>query len=408
MSLTDDRSVDDYRHIVGDEVIAELFRQSRPLQGKKILNINSTYQGGGVGEMLWSIIPLMNDLGIDYGWRVIHGTPDFFSVTKKWHNALQGEGLNISDDEKDIYRQINQIFARFTHIHHDVVTIHDPQPLPLIKYYRKHQPWIWRCHIDISTPSMAPWDYLKKYIIRYDQVILSSERFAREDLPSDKALIPPGIDPLDLKNRDLENEEIQQQLHNYGIQTDKPIISQVSRFDTWKDPHGVVKVFEKVKQEVDCQLVLLGSFASDDPEGEPVYRNLLEETEQYDDIMVINKESDILVNALQRASSVVLQKSLREGFGLTVTEALWKGTPVVASNVGGIPLQIKDGETGFIAEPHDYEAFAEKVVTLLQNDDLAAKIGNQGKQHVRENFLITRLMLDWIRELTRVLASTRC
>ncbi|MFP4589516.1 MAG: glycosyltransferase [Candidatus Acetothermia bacterium] len=401
-------TVDRYREIVGDRIIAQLFRESRPLQGKRILNINSTFRGGGVAEMLWSVIPLMNDLGIDYGWRVIHGSPDFFSVTKKWHNALQGEGIHISPEEKDVYTEINNLFSQFTHIYHDVVIIHDPQPLPLIKYYRKRQPWLWRCHIDLSTPTMNAWDYLKKFILRYDEVVVSSERFSREDLPSEKSLIPPAIDPLDMKNKELNDGEAQQHLNSSGISTDKPIISQISRFDNWKDPFGVIKVFDKVKKEIDCQLVLLGALASDDPEGEGLYRQLLEVTQDRNDITLINKESDMLVNAVQRTSEVVIQKSIREGFGLTVTEALWKGTPVVASNVGGIPLQIKDGETGYLEPPHDYDAFAKRIVNLLQDPEERRTVGARGREFVRERFLITRLMLDWIQELKSILATTRC
>lgn len=401
-------TIDDYREIAGDEVIAELFKESRPLQGRRILNINSTFTGGGVAEMLWTTIPLMNDLGIDFGWRVIHGTPDFFNVTKKWHNALQGEGVPISDQEKAVYNKINSIFASFTHIVHDLVVIHDPQPLPLIKFYRKHQPWVWRCHIDISTPSMSAWDYLKGFVLRYDEVVLSSERFARPDLPSEKALIPPAIDPLDIKNAELAPDKAKQQLKQYGIGLDKPIISQISRFDPWKDPSGVIKVFDRVKKEVDAKLVLLGSMASDDPEGEEVYQQLFQETKDRDDIILINKQSGILVNALQRTSDVIIQKSIREGFGLTVTEALWKGTPVVASEVGGIPLQIKDGKTGYLEQPNDYDAFASKIVKLLQSPDLAQEMGSKGRELVRNEFLVTTLMLDWITEMKELLSSSRC
>ncbi len=397
------RRIEDYRDIVGTDVLAELFKESRPLRGKRILNINSTFTGGGVAEMLWSLIPLMNDLGIDMGWRVIHGTPDFFNITKKWHNALQGDRKTITEAEKEIYTSVNEIFASFTHILHDMVVIHDPQPLPLVKYYKKKQPWLWRCHIDISHPSPTAWDYLSSFILRYDRTVTTSEKFVRDDCPGEQALIAPAIDPLDIKNRQLPPERIDELLEENGIKTDKPIIAQVSRFDPWKDPHGVIKVFDLVKEAIDCRLVLLGSIAADDPQGQEVFSDLVEETKDRDDILLINKDSEVLVNAVQRTADVIIQKSTREGFGLTVTEALWKKTPVVASDVGGIPLQMKDGETGYLLPPKSYKKFAEKIVNIIQNPDKAKELGKSGKEYIRKNFLITRLMIDWIKQYQELL-----
>lgn len=403
----DGRKIEDYRDIVGDKVISVLFKESTPLRGKRILNVNSTYMGGGVAEMLWSIVPLMNDLGIEYGWRVIHGTAKFFPITKKWHNALQGEQITVTDHEKNIYTGINQLFSRFTHIKHDVMIVHDPQPLPLISFYPKRQPWIWRCHIDLSEPNKEAWSYIKKFILRYDNTVFSADKFAQSDLPNDKSLIAPAIDPLTTKNMEMEESRREKILEEHGINLDRPIISQVSRFDKWKDPLGVVEIFKKVKKTVDAQLVLLGAPASDDPECQQIFRELKREIKDLDDIHLINKQSDLLVNAVQAESEVVIQKSRREGFGLTVTEALWKGTPVVASDVGGIPLQVIDGETGFLLAPEDYEGFARKIVKIIEDDDIRDKLGQKGKEHVRNNFLVTRLMLEWIQQIKAILRSTK-
>src|SRR6056297_956641 len=234
------RKIEDYRGVVGDKVIALLFKESTPLRGKRVLNVNSTYMGGGVAEMLWSTVPLMNDLGIEYGWRVIHGTADFFPITKKWHNALQGEDVSVSEHEKSIYTGINELFSRFTHIKHDVMIVHDPQPLPLISFYPKRQPWVWRCHIDLSEPNQEVWKYIKKFILRYDNTVFSADKFAQSDLPNEESLIAPAIDPLTMKNREMERSKRVQALEDHGIKLDKPILSQVSRFDKWKDPLGVV------------------------------------------------------------------------------------------------------------------------------------------------------------------------
>lgn len=403
----DGRKIEDYRDIVGDKVISVLFKESTPLRGNRILNVNSTFTGGGVAEMLWSTVPLMNDLGIEYGWRVIHGTADFFPITKKWHNALQGEDVSVSEHEKNIYTGINELFSRFTHIKHDVMIVHDPQPLPLISFYPKRQPWVWRCHIDLSEPNQKVWKYIKKFILRYDNTVFSADKFAQSDLPNEKSLIAPAIDPLTMKNREMDRSKRVQALEDHGIQLDKPILSQVSRFDKWKDPLGVVEVFKKVKKSIDAQLVLLGAPASDDPEGQEIFRELKSRIEGIEDITIINKHSDLLVNAIQSLSDVVIQKSKREGFGLTVTEALWKGTPVVASDVGGIPLQVIDEETGFLCDPEDYDCFAQRIVQVMEDESLRKEIGKNGKEHVKNNFLITRLMLEWIQQIKAILRSTK-
>jgi trehalose synthase len=393
------RSLDDYSEIVGDQVLSSIYRKARRLSGKHILHINATYQGGGVAEILGSVVVLMNDLGIDVGWRILHGTPDFFAITKKFHNALQGGPINLTEIKKSIYIRANEDFSVFTHIDHDCVIIHDPQPLPLIKYYAKKQPWIWRCHVDLSTSNSELWDFLKKFILRYDTMIISSEKYQRSDLPVEQRIIHPAIDPLSPKNMDITEGIVSKYLKKFEIPRDKPLITQISRFDRWKDPEGVIEVFKLVRKKVDCRLVLCGSMAADDPEGWIMYEKVekrAKELIENKDVILITSENSILVNALQRASAVIIQKSTREGFGLTVTEALWKGTPVVTSDVGGIPLQVADGENGFLLKAGDRQGFAEKIILLLKDRQMAEEMGKKGKELVRKNFLITRIISDWM------------
>lgn len=399
------RSVEDYREIVGDEVISEIHRRARKLYGKHILHVNSTYQGGGVAEMLSSLIPLMNDVGMDVGWVILHGEPDFFTVTKKFHNALHGERINLSEMKKGLYIMTNEDFSVYTHIHHDCVIVHDPQPLPLIKFYKKQRPWIWRCHVDLSNPNEEVWEFLKTYILRYDMVIVSNEKYRRKDLTVEQRVIYPAIDPLLPKNIEISEGVISKYLDKFDISTDKPLITQISRFDKWKDPEGVIEAFKLVKEKIDCRLVLCGDMATDDPEGSEIYSRVWRKAGDLirkGDVMLITAGHDILVNALQRSSAVIIQKSLREGFGLTVTEALWKGKPVVASNVGGIPLQIADGENGFLVEPYDTKGFADRIIKILRNPDLAEEMGKKSKEIVRNNFLITRLLLDYLDLLNEI------
>jgi trehalose synthase len=399
-------SLENYRDIAGVEVLGEIYRKARKLYGKHILHINSTYQGGGVAEILNSLVPLMNDIGIDAGWRTLHGNPDFFTITKKFHNALQGDSLNLTATKKRLYVQANEAFSTYTHIDHDCVIIHDPQPLPLIKFSRNRRPWIWRCHIDLSHPNSQLWDFLTSFILRYHLVVISSENYKRNGFPVEQRVIHPAIDPLTAKNKELSDRDISKYLKKFGIKTDKPIISQVSRFDKWKDPEGVISIYKRVREKVDCRLVMSGGVATDDPEGPKIYGRLHQKAGDLIDkgeVVLIIPENDIFVNALQRKSAVVIQKSIREGFCLAVTEALWKGTPVVASNVGGIPLQIKDGENGFLVQARDVRGFADRTIRLLQNPDLAKKMGERAREAVRERFLITRLLIDYLDLLAEVI-----
>ncbi|MFC1650031.1 glycosyltransferase [Candidatus Latescibacterota bacterium] len=392
--------LEDYREIIGDEKFYSIYSKMRKLYGKSIVNINSTYIGGGVAEILSSLVPLQNDIGLESGWRTIHGNPDYYGVTKKFHNALQGEKINFSDMKKNLYVQTNEIFSRYTHIKsHDFMIIHDPQPLPLIQFYNKRQPWIWRCHIDISAPDKDLWNYLKKFILKYDKVIVSSKKYMSKDIPLDYKIITPGIDPLTPKNKPIPDSVVEKYIKKYGVPNDKPLITQISRFDKWKDPVGVVEVFKRVREKIDCRLVLCGNMATDDPEGFTIFEQIKEQAKEMiksKDVILITAENNILVNALQRKSKVIIQKSIREGFGLTVTEALWKETPVVTTKVGGIPLQVNDGENGFLLEPDDVDGFAEKVIELLEKPKLAAEMGKAGKEIVREKFLVTRILTDYL------------
>jgi trehalose synthase len=395
----------DYERVVGKEVIDKIRKDAQPLQGKQVVHINSTQNGGGVAEILSSLVPLMNDIGIKAGWRVMKGNNDFFSVTKSFHNGLQGEKIILKPNRKRLYEQTNASFASYTHIEaHHCVIVHDPQPLPLIRHKHKTQPWIWRCHIDLSTPNKQLWNYLKPHIKEYDRAIMSKQSFTQK-LPMPQEIIMPSIDPLSHKNRPMSEAKIQWQLKKFNIPRDKPIITQVSRFDKWKDPLGVIEAYKLVKKKVNCRLVLIGSMAADDPEGQAIYEQVITIANTDPDIHVINFESDALVNAIQRASAVVIQKSLREGFGLTVAEALWKGTPVVASNVGGISLQLKNGYNGYLV--NSPQTCARAVVKLLQNPKLAKRMGQRGQELVRKKFLITRHLHDYVKLLNKTVINYR-
>ena len=400
--------IESYRRIVGDYPIAEIYKKARKLYGKNILDINSTYMGGGVAEILSSMVPLINNVGIDEDWRILHGNPDFFTITKKFHNALQGGKIHFTEMKKKLYLKTNEEFSAYTRLgQNQVVIIHDPQPLPLITFYKKRQPWIWRCHIDLTSPNKKLWDFLKNFILQYDIVVISLENYRHKDLYVDQRVIPPAIDSLSPKNVELPRVTIEKYLKKFHILLDKPIITQISRFDKWKDPEGVIDVFKKVKEEVDARLILCGSMATDDPEGYKIYERVKRKADKLiekGDVILITSENNILVNVLQRASSVIIQKSIKEGFGLTVTEALWKERPVVASNIGGITLQIKDGETGFLLKPDDTDNFAKKVIEIIKDKELAIELGRNGKEHVRKNFLITRLIMQHLDLLNEVLS----
>ena len=383
--------VEDYESLVGLETIERILQKARQLHDTHVVNVNSTYYGGGVAEILSSLTTMMNLLGIKTGWRVIQGRPDFFSVTKKMHNALQGGEINLTEQKKRIYEEVVYENALRMHLDHDVVVVHDPQPLPLLQHFRKKCPWIWRCHVDLTNPDRELWAFLAPFIECYDAAILSIEEY-RQPLDLPQRFFMPAINPFSSTNRELTEAEIEERLDHYGIPTDLPLIVQVSRFDPWKDPQGVIDAFRIVKKEVDCRLVLIGNVATDDPEGMAVFESLC--TCGEDQVHVLSVQDTALVNALQRRAHVVLQKSLREGFGLTVTEAMWKGTPVIGGDVGGIRYQIDDGENGFLVS--SVEQAAERTIQLLQDEGLRRRLGEQARQTVREKFLMTRLVEQYL------------
>jgi trehalose synthase len=382
--------LDDYAGLLGAGEIAELRTLAGRLEGRTIQMVNSTSVGGGVAEMLNRIVPLVEELNLAIRWDVITGGDDFFAVTKAFHNALQGGSFDLSDESFQTflaYSEQNRARLRFDA---DFTVIHDPQPLALIDSRpRGANAWIWRCHIDLAKPVRRVWDFLAPYIERFDGAIFSSPAFARQ-LRIPQYLFYPSIDPLSEKNRELEPEVIEGILAEFQIDAHRPILTQVSRFDRWKDPVGVVRAYQIVKRYFDCQLVLAGGGAADDPEGEAVLSEVREAAGKDPDIHILNLPpwSALEINALQRASTIILQKSLREGFGLTVTEGLWKKKPVVASAVGGIPVQIIHKQTGMLC--HSPEGAAYQIRYLLSNPAIVQKLGEQGHEHVREHFLITR------------------
>ncbi|HAK88580.1 MAG: glycosyl transferase family 1 [Nitrospirae bacterium GWB2_47_37] len=376
----------------GDLIL--LHKLGEKLNNRSFLHINSTRAGGGVAEILQRMIPILKDLGIDARWEVIEGDEKFFDVTKKIHNSLQGNFENITDDMWRHHYEVNRANAGRLNLDADAVLIHDPQPSPLIEF-RKSGKWIWRCHIDVSHPLKEVWDYLLRYCGKYDAAVFSVAKFARA-MGTDEFIIPPSIDPISEKNRELANEEIIETLNKFQIPNDRPVILQVSRFDRFKDPIGVIKAYRMVKKYNDCVLVLAGSPASDDPEGDIVLKEVQDYASDDADIriLLLPPFSDKDINALQRAATVVLQKSLKEGFGLTVSEAMWKGKPVIGGATGGIPLQIIHGVTGFLV--HSEEGAAFRIRQFLNNPEMAHRMGEQGREYVRTNFLITRQVRDYL------------
>ncbi|HTF24360.1 MAG TPA: glycosyltransferase [Candidatus Limnocylindria bacterium] len=396
--------LDDYAGLRGAGEIEELRALAKPLRGRSIEMINSTAIGGGVAEILNRLVPLAEELDLHFKWDVMTGGEDFFDVTKSFHNALHGAPYHASPRDFEIFLAYTQRNRAALPLDSEFVVIHDPQPAALIDARKPgSNHWVWRCHIDLSHPNRAVWDFLEKFVSRYDGAMFSSPEFSRQ-LPIPQYLFYPAIDPLSEKNQDLEPEFIAQVLARFRIDPMRPILTQISRFDRLKDPVGVIRAYRIVKRYFDCQLVLAGGSASDDPEGAVVLKEVLREADNDPDIRVIELPAwaPLEVNALQRASTIVIQKSLREGFGLTVSEALWKKKPVVASAVGGIPIQIIHKHTGLLA--HSVEGTAYQIRFLLSHPEIAAKLGEHGHQHVKENFLITQKLK---RYLTLFLALAR-
>lgn len=384
--------IEDYEPLVGAEVMRRIHEKAANFKGLRVANFNSTYYGGGVAETISSLTLLMNSLGLRTEWRVIQGTSDFFSITKKMHNALQGAEIHLSKIKKEIFEQVIYENSLRTFLDHDFIIVHDPQPLPLIEHYEKNCPWLWRCHLDLSRPEAETWKYLRRWIDSYDAVIVSCPEYKQEIKPPQRVMMP-AINPFTIKNRPLSNREIDERLAHYKIPTDLPLVVQISRFDPWKDPKGVVEAFKLARQQIDARLVLLGNFATDDPEGEEIFHSLCDSREER--ILILTSGDDTaLVNALQTRAAVVLQKSLREGFGLTVAEAMWKGTPVIGGNVGGIRYQIQDGVNGFLVS--SIEETAKRMVELISHKELRDEMGSKARETVRKNFLLTRYLEQYL------------
>ena len=355
--------------------------------------IRDSYYGGGVAELLTPLTLMMNALGIETGWRMLQGTGAFFACTKKLHNMLQGDRVELSDAEKAVYEQVVFENAMRFHIEDcDAVIVHDPQPLPLVKQLRAPEvAWIWQCHVDLSSPNPRTWDYLRGFIEDYDTAVFTLPEYAK-DLGVPQRFIAPAINPFSEKNRELSAVEISACLARYQIPTDRPLVVQISRFDRWKDPVGVIEAFRQARKQVDCTLVLVGNSALDDPEGEVILETISGSIDER--ILIVTADDPMLVNALQRTAAVVLQKSTREGFGLTVTEAMWKGAAVIGGNVGGIRRQIRHGENGFLVDT--VEEAAERIVQVLNDQMLRERLGAQAREAVRQSFLMSRLLEDWI------------
>jgi trehalose synthase len=389
-------TLNDYEPIVGAEVIGQLHRLAERLGPRRLVHVNSTRSGGGVAEILSRAVPLLNQVGLEVQWEVIQGDAEFFEVTKSFHNALQGEDVHLNNSLLEHYQEINRENARKFTWEADFVMVHDPQPAWLINEMRsqaKH--WIWRCHIDASRPNRRVWKYLREIVSQYDASVFSMARFA-QNLPHNQYIIRPSIDPLSEKNRELTEEEIQEVLDRLNIERDKPIILQVSRFDSFKDPVGVIQAFRMVRKHAPCKLVLAGGEATDDPEGPRTLAEVMEAAHGEPDIHILLLPPDAHhdINALQRAADIILQKSTREGFGLTVTEAMWKGKPVIGGAVGGIVLQLTDYNNGFLVNSPEGCAF--RIRYLLHRPDMAKRMGNLAREFAREHFLITRTVRDYL------------
>ena len=386
----------DYEPIVGRSCLEELRVLAGELSGKVIQIINSTFVGGGVAEILEHMVPMLNQLGVDARWDVINGSEEFFEVTKRFHNALHGKKEKISPEDFALFSEVSERNLEEMRFYGDIFFIHDPQPVALIAKKKEiGKRWVWRCHIDVSNPDKKVWKFLRDFIVDYDAAVFSAPNFAQK-LPIRQFLITPSIDPLSDKNKELDSGTIDTVLKKYGLTSDKPMIVQISRFDRLKDPLGVIEAFEMVSKNIDCQLVLAGGTATDDPESEEVLEEVRRRAEGNPGIhvLLVPPESDIEINALQRAATIIIQKSLKEGFGLTISEALWKAKPVVASAVGGIPLQIKNKLTGLLCYTVEGAAYALK--QLLSNPEYANWLGQNGKEHVKQNFLITGHLKDYL------------
>ena len=397
------KSLADYTHLAGRPLIGEIRELSKDLEGLRVLHLSATAFGGGVSEILYTLIPLMNDVGIDAQWQVMLGREEFYNATKRLHNALQGNPDSLTDEEWAVYERYNEMNAKEVEGDWDVIIVHDPQPAGI----RGHVPdrsktWIWRCHIDLSTPNPDAIEHIVPLVKDYDVSVWHLQQYVPAGLdgaPDGVVICPPAIDPLSPKNMALSPEDAAFVCDQFGIDVDRPLICQVSRFDPWKDPMGVIDAYRRVTEELsDVQLALVGSMATDDPEGWEFFNSTMAYADGDPDIHILNNLNNvgaIEVNAFQSQADVVIQKSTREGFGLTVSEALWKGRPFIGGDVGGIPLQVQDGQTGYLVSSP--EECADRSLRILREPDLGKRLGRAGKEHVRTHFLTPRLLRDWLK-----------
>jgi trehalose synthase len=399
------KSLADYTHLAGRGVVQEIRTLAEGLSGKRILHVSATAFGGGVSEILYSLVPLMRDIGLDASWQVIMGREEFFNATKLLHNSLQGDPKSLSSSDWELFDQYNEMNARSLDGDWDVIIVHDPQPVGIrhsAPDRGKH--WVWRCHIDLSEPNPEPIERLLPLIAEYDATVWHLEQYVPDGLDGHGGvrIVPPAIDPLSPKNMALSPDDASYVCDQFGIDVDRPLICQVSRFDPWKDPIGVIDAYRLVTKELpEVQLALVGSMATDDPEGWEFFQRTYEYAGGDPDIKILNNLNNvgaIEVNAFQSQSDVVMQKSIREGFGLTVTEALWKGRPTIGGDVGGIPLQIVDGQDGYLVS--NSEDAAQRSIEILADPELGRRLGRAGKERTRERFLTPRLLLDWLRIFT--------
>ena len=400
--IAETRRLDDYREHAGDEAVDRLAEAARGLKGARLLNLSSTSFGGGVAELLYTHIPLLQDLGIDADWKLIEGSEEFFQITKLMHNALHGMAVPWSDGFEHTYLDRVKANADRFDEKADFVMVHDPQPVAMLGFLeeagRRHGKWVWRCHIDVSQPMEQVWSFVAIHAARYEAAVFTLEEFVRPGLPMKVAAIPPSIDPLSPKNAHLDPIVTDEILRPYGMDTDRPVVTQVSRFDPWKDPLGVIDAFRLVKEEFpDLQLALVGSMAHDDPEAWHFLELAEEHRKEEPDIHLLTNLQGVgptEVNAFQRASEVVIQKSIREGFGLTASEAMWKERPVIAGNAGGLRIQVEDGVSGFLVDSSD--ECATRLAELLRDEPRRAEMGRAGRATVRDRFLAVRELTDYL------------
>jgi trehalose synthase len=403
------KSLADYTHLVGRELIEEIHALAEPLRGARVIHVSATAFGGGVSEILYTLVPLMKDVGLEVEWQVIYGREEFFNATKLMHNALQGAPEDLTGEQWDTWRRYNEMNARELVGGWDVCLVHDPQPAALHSLVaEKSRSWVWRCHIDMSRPNPATLERLLPYLADYPRSLFHVAGYVPEGMHGIVEIVPPAIDPLAPKNMALLPEDASYVCQQFGIDIDRPLMTQVSRFDPWKDPLGVIDAYRLVKQEVpDVQLALVGSMASDDPEGWDYFNATVAHADGDPDIHILNNFNNvgsIEVNAFQSQSDVLIQKSTREGFGLTVTEAIWKGRPFIGGNVGGIPLQVEDGVSGFLVDT--VQECAARTVEVLQDPELGKRLGLTGKRFVRQHFLTPRYLRDYLRIFGEVLQQT--